>query len=326
MVRIHTWFNFFIFIWLLFISHISFGQQFYNYDPYTINFTNLDIEHTRSEVTKYKIKSVSSKVYEIKKSKLGNQIPKSNFYNVEFNEAGNPVKYQSKSYRATHDPKDEISKTFNYLFEYDTLGNLIHIQENEIHSSSPGNYYENDVYFFYDNSINLIEQIVSNKHIYNSEYQFGGTGMLNDTTLIKFIFNYDYSKRVTSVFMDKYFSYSKKDWLDTLKFNCSFDSIFIEKSIPRGMKKDKEGRVIENTRYAIHALLRGGGCISPESPADLITKFYYDKNGKLVKSVSRSRNGDFNRTKYFTYNEKGLLESIQVGKSKQITMYEYEFY
>jgi len=325
MVKFQTLFSSFIFCWLL-QSHISFGQQFYNSDPYRINFTNLDIEYTRSEVVKYKIKSASSKEYEIKRSKLGNQIPKSNFYKVEFNEAGNPVKYQSKSYRATHDPKDEISKTFNYLFEYDILENLIHIRENEIHFSSPGNYYENDIYFFYDNSNVLTEQIVSKKHIYDSGFQYEGLEMRNDTTLNKFIFNYDAYKKVTSVFKVTYESYSKKRWSDTLKFNCSFDSIFIEKSISKGMKKDREGRIIENVRYAKHVLLRGGGCISPESPDDLVTNFYYDKNGKLIKSVSRSRNGDFIRTKYWTYNEKGLLESIQIDKSKQITIYEYGFY
>lgn len=49
-----------------------------------------------------------------------------------------------------------------------------------------------------------------NKKVYNSEYQFGGHGMLNDTTLIKFVLNYDASKKVTTVFKDKYESYSKK--------------------------------------------------------------------------------------------------------------------
>lgn len=114
--------------------------------------------------------------------------------------------------------------------------------------------------------------------------------------------------------------------MDTLKFNCSFDTIFIKKSIPKGTKIDSVGRVIENTRYARHVLLKDGGCISPESPSDLITQFHYDKNGKLIKSVSHSRNRDFNSTKYWVYNEKELLQSIQVEKSEQITMYEYEFY
>jgi len=74
MVRLYTRFNYFLLTLILghLQCYISFGQQVYNSDPYAINFSNLDIEHKRSEVLKYKIKSSSSKKYKIKKHKLKN--------------------------------------------------------------------------------------------------------------------------------------------------------------------------------------------------------------------------------------------------------------
>ena len=303
----------------------SFGQL-YNPDPYKIKFDNLDIEHAKKEVASYKIKKISSKEYEIKKGKLKKAIPKSDFYIVEFNEAGNPVTYHCKSYRATADPDDEISETFKYLFEYDSLGNLIHIQEYESHFVSPAKHDERDVYFFYNEKNKLSRQMVLDKCIYDPGYQFRGRTIPNDTSIIHYIFNYANSEKVIDVFREGYGSFSKRNWYDTLTFNCSLDSVFIEKYISKGVKKDSAGRVIENTRYSRHILLKGGGCISPDSPSDIITKFYYNDHGKLIKSESYSRKGDLVRKKRWVYDEKGLLQSIQVENSKEITIYEYEFY
>ncbi|WP_018342667.1 hypothetical protein [Cytophaga aurantiaca] len=300
----------------------SFGQLF-NPNPYKIYFTNLDIEHTKKEVVSNKIKRVSSKEYEIKNKKLGKEIPKSDFYIIEFNEAGNPVKYYYKDYRSKSDEYDGLSEIFTYVFEYDSLGKLIHIQEYELHSTIPYCHYEIDVYFFYDENNKLIREAYTRKFIYDPDYKFKGK---DNTSTKQYVFNYSDSGTVSTVFSEGYATYDEEKWYDTLTFNCSFDSVFVEKYIPRGVKKDSEGRVIENTSYAIHALLRGGGCVSPDSPHDIITKYYYGNNGKLVKSVSHSRKGKLVRRKRWTYNEKGLLQSIQVEHSEKITMYEYEFY
>ncbi|MCX6180740.1 MAG: hypothetical protein NT150_02265, partial [Bacteroidetes bacterium] len=78
--------------------------------------------------------------------------------------------------------------------------------------------------------------------------------------------------------------------------------------------------------YTSHALLLGGGCISFDSPTDIIKVFFYDQNGKLIKSERHFRNGAYVGTHFWTYNKNGLRQSVQEENSKEITIYEYEFY
>ncbi|MEI6697246.1 MAG: hypothetical protein WCO13_14425 [Bacteroidota bacterium] len=305
---------------------ISFGQ-IYNPDPYKLDFPILKIEASKQEVIKNKIKKITSKEYEIKKDKSKKEIPKTDFCFIDFNKAGNPVHYRYKSYSPTNNPKDEISDTYDYYFEYDSLGNLIHVQENRIEFTSPEAHDENDIYYYYDKENKLINQTVSNKYIYTKGFKYRGTSYKNDTSIIKYTFNYGQNK-VENVIIwrndpDKWRNAKKSD---TLVFNCSFDSIFIEKNIQKGIKKDSLGRIIETTIYAIHALLMDGGCISPDSPKDIIIKFTYNNNGKLIKSESKTRKGDFEGRQLWTYYDNGLLQSRQEEDSKQITIYEYEFY
>lgn len=315
--------NFYLLVLCLLMMHnISFGQLFHP-DPYKVDFSYLNIECTKKEVVKNKIKRITSKEYAIKNG-TKTEVPKTSYYFVEFNEAGNPVHYRYKYFMQTYNPKDEVSETTDYYFMYDSLYNLIHVQEYEIHSLSPKTYYVNDVYYIY-NKNKLISETYSDKTIYAPGFTYNGTTYDNDTSITTYFINYNSLNNQILVFSQNYQTYNHTLLSDTIKYNCPFDSIFIDKEIPKGMKKDSFGRVIQNTRYTTF-YTTSNGCFSPDSPSDIITDFFYDNNGKLIRSESHLRKETAISKRIWSYNENGLLQFIQNENSSEITMYEYEYY
>ncbi|MCX6181032.1 MAG: hypothetical protein NT150_03780, partial [Bacteroidetes bacterium] len=228
--------------YLLTTCNSSFGQIF-NPDPFHAGFSNINIECTHQEALENKIKKITSKVYTIKKDGTKKGKSKTDFSFIEFNRSGNPTILHNKSYSPTYKSRQKISTTYDYIFEYDSLNNLSHVQEYEISSASSKTHSENDVYFSYDKKNCLISETVCNKYIYAPGFEYRGTTYRNDTVITMYNFNYDDSKKVKDVYSVSFGSSDDKKWLDTLKFNCSFDSVFFSRNIQKRIKKDSLGRI-----------------------------------------------------------------------------------
>jgi len=318
-----------------FLPTVLFCQIFHT-DPYRINFTYLNIEQSSQDIKETKIKKISSLDYELKKDGTKKKKPKLN-YIVEFDKFGNPTHYQYKfilpcwwlpTLKQKLKLEKEISTTCDYFFQYDSLQNLTHVKEYIVESIS-ASHSENDVYFFYDKMNNLINQTISNKTIYKPGFKYRGVSYDNDTSVIKYTFNYNNKNNVTTVsqWRNDFEPWQNSKQINTLVFNCSFDSIFSFKDLPKGVKVDSLGRIVEETFYSIHGKpLGGGACITPDSPNDIIKKYFYDNDGRLYKAEMYSRRGDFLNRIFWKYDNNGLLLSRQFENALQITCYEYERY
>lgn len=318
-----------------FLPIVLYGQILHT-DPYQINLTYLNIEQTKKEIKETKIKKISSLDYELKKNGTKKKKQKLN-YIVEFDKFGNPTHYRYKyimpcwwlpTLKQKLKLEKEISTTCDYLFQYDSLQNLTHLQEYIVESIS-ASHSENDVYFFYDKKNNLIHQTISYKTIYKLGFKYRGVSYDNDTSIIKYTLNYNNKNNVTTVIQlrNDFKRWKNAKQIDTLVFNCSFDSIFSFKDLPKGIKVDSLGRIVEETFYSIHGKsIVGGACVTPESPNDIIKKYFYNNEGKLYKAEMYSRRGDFLSRLFWKYDNNGLLLSKQFENAIQITCYEYEYY
>ncbi len=324
-----------LFTSFLFFCISTYGQIFHN-DPYKIdNYLYYDIDYTRQEVIKNKIKRVAVYNFEIKKDKIIKKRKEPRYY-LEFDINGNPTRYHSQFtysvwwwYKFLHAIKLHTTHIENhdYSFEYDSMHNLVHIKElltNTISASKD----ENDVYFKYDQENRLINEIISNKTIYEEGYKFNGTSYDNDTMLLKYHFIYNDTNLITTIIKwNIYHDFRDTvNQIDTITNNSIFDSLFAIKALPKGVKTDSLGRIIESTFYMIHAYLMGGGCVSPDSENDRINKYYYNSDGKLFKRETYLRKGDFVSTEWITYDSHGLILTSKEDNLKYITCYEYEWY
>jgi len=315
---------------------ISLGQIFHT-DPYQIDFLYLNIEQSKQDIKHNKVKEISS--YYCDLSSKGTKIKKdNNIYTVTFDIFGNPTKYNKRSILAcwwwpkllqTLRIQKQITTTYDYFFIYDSLQNLIHAKELIVKSIS-SNHDENDVYFVYDKQKRLINQTISNKTIYKSGFKYRGVSYQNDTFIIKYSFFYNNDDEIASITAinqwrdnDNFQSMTK---FDTLIFNKKFDSLFISKVDTKGIKHDSLGRIVESINYSVHATSIGGDYTNPDSPNDIITRYFYNSEGKLLKSESQTRKGEFVRRLFWTYSKTGLLQSIQAEDAKQLITYQYEFY
>lgn len=324
-----------ILLLIIFFLKVTIGYgQLYHTDPYQTNLIGLNIEQTKKEVVNNKIKKVSKFYSGIKKD--GSQKKKSKLrYSLDFDIYGNPSHYHSTytmpcwwwpTLLQNLKLEKKISTTYDYFFQYDSLHNLLHIKEQEIESLS-ADHSENDIHYSYDKNQNLIEQTISEKTIYKPNYKFRGVSYDNDTSLIKNTFNYDHKNKVSTVYKRRLKHWRNEGHLDTLFYNCSFDSIFIAKEIPKGVKQDSLQRIIETTVYSTSAMPMGGGpCFSTDSPNDRIIKYRYDIQGKLITAETHLRSGEYLNRRHWEYYDNGLVKSSYIENSKSITYYEYEFY
>ncbi len=319
---------------LLFFSLFSNGQ-IYHSDPYKIDLSYLNIELSRQEVIDNKVKLISSFDNSLKKN--GSKKKKSKLkYRIEFNEYGNPIKYYSwdimecwwfPALKQKLGLEKKFITTYNYLFQYDSLNKLIHVKEKIVEARSAA-YEENDINFYYNKENLLNYEVISEKYIYKNGYKYRGVTYANDTTLIKYYIIYDNSNKVKYVIKwssDNGENIDKKV-LDTINYNCSFDSIFINKNLPKGIKLDTLGRIAESTSYMFQGTLIGGGSYTREMPNDWINKYTYNNNNRIVLIESNKRSGDFISKEIWTYDKNGLLKSKHNDNSIVTTYYEYEFF
>jgi len=322
-----------LFIFSIIFSLIAKGQ-IYHSDPYKIDHSYFNIEQSRQEILNNKVKLISSFDNSLKKNGSKKKKSKLN-YRIEFNEYGNPINYYSSyvmecwwfpALKQKLGLEKRFITTYNYSFQYDSLNKLIHLKEKIVETHSPA-YEENDINFYYNKENLLNYEIISEKYIYKNGYKYRGVAYTNDTTLSKYYLNYDNSNKVKYVI--KWSSSNgeniNKKVLDTINFNCTFDSIFIKKSLPKGIKLDTLGRIVESTLHMFQGTLIGGGNYTREMPNDLINNYTYDISGRLVLIESKTRSGNYVSKEIWTYDKNGFLKSKHFDGSMKTTFYEYEF-
>jgi hypothetical protein len=322
---------------------VTFGYgQIFHTDPYLIDLIGFNIDQTKKEIVTNKIKKVSSFYSYLKKD--GSKKKKNKLiYSLDIDSYGNPSYYQHQysmacwwwpTFLQSLKLQKKRTDTYEYHFQYDNTNNLTHISEIFIETSYP-THSEIDIYNYYDENNRLKKQTYSDKTIYKPGYKYAGSSYENDTTIFNYNLEYSSNGNVSTILRQKStFEYQeeinkerRETKLDTLIFNCPFDSIFIEKEIQKGIKKDSLQRIIETTTYSSIAKPMGGGpCFSTDSPNDRITKYYYADNGKLIKTESFLRSGAFVGSQLWEYYDNGLIKTITNKESNHIIYYAYEFY
>lgn len=309
--------------------------QLYHTDPYKLSFYYLEYNLKKNEVVQHKVEKISSFECEHKKNgKIKKNKVLVDF--TEFNEFGNPTYYEYKyvmpcwwwpTLKQKLRLEKEITTTYQYSFQYDSLQNLIHVQEKifESHSSSHD---EIDVFYYYDHYNNLVKQAIYDKLIYKPNYKYRGVSYKNDTSYKEHNISYNDNQNVT--FIDTYIKNNEEQIFDTLSYefdlNYTFDSLFVKKTFDKDIKKDSLGRI---TQYIIHkntAKSIDGYPISIDSPYDDVVTIFYNENGKLFKTEFHNRSGTFVKRIIYKYDNKGFLTSIQQENSNPITIYEYQYY
>jgi len=312
------------------------GQaQIFNIDPFEID--NLDYYNvllSKTEVLTNKVKRVSLVTYGLKKNGTRKKKGFLNYY-IEYNKQGNPTHYYSKTVlpcwwwpnllQNLHLQK-ESNIVYHCYFQYDTLQNLIHISDKQVESYSTTSY-EKDIYYHYVNN-SLFSQTIYQKTISKLNSKHSSESFSYDTSFTKYYFYYKGNNLVSNVYKCLY-NYPINEITvkcDSIVFNCPFDSIFINKNLPKDTKLDSLGRIIETISHSTHALTIDGYCISPDSPFDIIIKYFYNGNGKIIKSELSTRKGDFVSRHFFNYDAHGLPLCNQHENLSVIECFEYEYY
>lgn len=323
----------------LFLISSCFSKALYGQilhpDPYQIDLYNFFLGFSRQEVLGNRISTITLLDYRLKRDGTKKKNPTIDF-RIEFDTLGNPVHYkyiENTSYKLSTEIKQKIGiekeriTSNDYIFYYDSLNNLIHAEEKEVNPFSHSQRL-NDYYFYFDESSKLTKQVISRKHIYKPGYKYRGVLYYNDTSTVAYFFNYNDDNAVTNVLRKQTYCdyYRSNEEVDTLPYNCSFDSIFISSELPKGIKVDSSGRVVERTNYATRVMFLGGSCEPVESPYDQIGKYFYDDYGKLVKVEWNSRQGELLKRRLWKYNERGLILSTYEEGDKHLSCYEYEYF
>lgn len=315
---------------LLFIiigTNQLYGQLLHN-DPFKIdNFLYLDIEYTHAIITKYKISSVEKYSYPL--NKRGKKKGKGTFvYAINFNKDGYPEAFHKKYIMDVwwlyklNPPKHY----YYYIFSYDSLNKLVSIKETI--REDKYSHDENDVFYNYDSKGNVIEIILSRKYIYKEGFKYRGVKYSNDTSITKTILVYKNDSIISTIIGESYESQEKSLRYDTLVVNSTFDSLFISKTLPKGVKKDSAGNVIEITVFRRRGKGLGGDCIYSETEADFTTKFNYQRPGVVIGKMY-NRNNELIRILTYHYGETGLIDYILTTdisgdkNKKHLTVYKY---
>jgi len=320
----------------LFLSILQGHGQIYNTDPFKIKGFNIfQLPISKPDVLTNKIKKVSLVTYELKKDGTKRKKGFSNYY-VEFNNNGNPTHYHEKIFKPCwwwpnllqnlHLQK-ESSTEYNYIFNYDSLQNLIHAQEIIIKNDYSASKDVNDIYNWYSNNL-LTTQIISEKTIYKPGYKYHGVSYPDDTTITKYFLHYSKNSFVSTIYIcrNSRSDIYVKEKCDSIVFNCSFDSIFLNREFSGSINRDSARRTVETIIPVVHALTIDGYCISPESPYDIILTYFYDKDWKLEKVEQFTRKGDFISREFLTYDTRGLPLINKYENLRVIECYEYEYY
>lgn len=301
----------------------SFGQlvngELYHTDPYKIsNLHYLDLTDVpKSLIIKSKIKSVSCFIYSLNKKlqQKGKGTPTD--YSVVFNADGNPIKYKASDCTKNCD-------IYEYTFDYDSVGKLIHIRELILNRNSV-RYDDVDIYFNYDNESKVVQEFVSQKHIYPPGYKYRGTPYSNDTFIFIFNIYYGKNKMVNSVvkYQSDYKSWKNVKEYDTLNYNCIFDSLFVkgERELSKDVKRDSVGNIVELIAYRyIHD--------KQTNDTQFVFKFEYDEQRRLIKKEMYNTRKELNDASYYDYNQDGLIytEKYVDTKYRWMKLYHYEKY
>jgi hypothetical protein len=313
-----------ILIFFCFWTLISSGQlvdgELYHRDPYKI--TNLIFFNLRgfekTAITKNKIKRISCHKYKLDKrlQVRGKGHPVN--YSVKFNADGNPISYVQSDCKKN-------CQINEYFFDYDSSAKLIHIRELLRHPYDV-RYDDTDIFLFYDQENNVEKEYISAKSIYPPGYKYRGTPYENDTAIFSYHINYNDKNIITSIvkYRSDYKSWTNAKEFDSIRYSCSFDSIFISNKEPKsekGIIKDAHGNIIEMVFYRyLHA--------SPTNDTQFVFRYEYDNLNRVTKTQLFTATNVLSNTWYFEYNQDGLLQAEKYidSKNRWVTVYRYDKY
>lgn len=322
------------FILIILIPIISFGQ-FYHPDPFEYQgFWTYFMEFDKEDIIQNNIGKVEVWTYELEEDSLTLKDSILD-YQILFNEHGLPINFHSEYTMAVwwwpaFKRKIGIEKvrtdTFDYQFKYDSLNRLIHITEYYYEGYGDGTYHQNDIWNKYDNQSRLTHQEIEEKYIYPPSFKYRGITYPNDTNRITVQILYEGNK-VKSVYRtsDDYnhFTYNKR--MDTLDFNCTLDSVFMNQPLSQGTELDSLNRISKTTRFMKRVNPLGGSCYYVESENDIIYTHYYDEQGQKTQIKSHLRSGQYISTKFFEYKN-DLIQKIWNINSLLFKKYKYKNY
>lgn len=310
------------------ISNFCLGQ-FYHCDPYQyVGDWGYYMEFDKNYITQNGIGDVEVWVYFLEEDSRRVTDSALN-YRVFFNEQGLPIRYQSdwltpvggwtKFKRKIGLEKVKLNE-LEYQFEYDSLNKLIHVTEVFSESHGDGSYFRTDIFHKYDEQGRLAYQHVEDKVIYPPGFKYLGANYPNDTLNNYFWFNYK-GDTLTTVYRNNSESLANKI-IDTLTFNCTFDSVFMKRLLGPGIELDSLNRIKKETVFSMTAKVLGADCIYIESENDIIYTYYYNEQGKEARVESHLRSGEHLSTRYFDY-ENGTIKKVWSSNTLLVTRYKY---
>ena len=322
----------------LFISKQLAGQILYNPDPYLIEISFYDQDFSKKQVLDNKIKKVTISEYKLKNNgKQGRKIKLLNY--KSYNEFANPIDFHSEfksdviwwsRFKQKLGLENQYIAIHHHKFLYNQEQFLIHLIERETNRRRNETKF-NEIHFNYDSNKNLISQVVNQRTIYsprlipikNEVIDSNGwhiSFVYDSLNNKKIVYNYEY-----------YFSFdSLQERFDTVYIENNNAKTIVEEPASRNIKLDSRGRIIES--ITLNRVGCNGGIPynseiqNIENPKDIISKYYYDKNGNNYRIESKYRSGESTETIVMKYYENNLIKSISNENYGRIEVFQYEYY
>jgi hypothetical protein len=322
----------------LFISKQLAGQILYNPDPYLIEISIYGQDFSKKQVLDNKIKKVTISEYKLKKSgKQGRKIKLSNY--KSYNEFGNPTDFHSEfkydviwwsRFKQKLGLENKWISIHQIRFLYNQEQFLVHLTEQESNKSRSETKF-NEIHFNYDANKNLINQVVNQRTIYSPRLIPIKKEVLDSNGWnISFVYDSLNNKKIVYTY-EYYFSFdSLQERFDTVYIKNNNAKTIVEKPASRNIKLDTLGRIIES--IALNRVGCNGGISynseiqNIENPKDIISKYYYDKDGNNYRIESKYRSGESTETIVMKYYENNLLKSISNENYGRIKVFQYEYY
>ncbi len=322
----------------LFISKQLAGQILYNPDPYSIELSFYGQEFSKNQILDNKIKKVTISEYKLKKNgKQGKKIKLTNY--KSFNEFGNPIDYHCEfksdviwwsRFKQKLGLENKWITIHHNKFLYNQEQLLVHLTEQETNKSRSETKI-NEINFKYDSNKNLINQVVNQRTIYSPRLIPRKNEVMDSSGWhISIIYDSLNNKKVAYTY--EYYSIfdSLQVRFDTIYIKKNSAKTFEEKPTSRNIKLDSLGRIIES--IAPFRVGCNGGhpnnseIQNIENYRDIISKYYYDKDGNNYRIEKRYRSGESTATIVMSYYENKLLKSICEENSGRIKIFQYEYF
>ncbi len=321
----------YLIIILLLLTSKSNGQwlkdELNSNDPYYVLKEKGLYEFSKRDIIKLAISEISKSHYSLdKSSKPKERLLYLPTITINFNEAGNPNKYEF-IYCLTlgglniFRRKNMSCDTTITTFEYDSLNYLIHsLSRNTI--TSKGMAFEKEVFYFYDKEYKVVKEIVLNRSFnFPDNYPIDKDYILSDSNRCELNILYSSSKdqmvSVVNEFHPNYLSNQNQLPFRSAIFNCPFDSIFKQSPITlkRGIVSDSLGNIINPADYEFTDVLIVG---PPKRTIEqrtfdtlnrLITEEEYDLENQLIYSSKIDYNSDglINSDNYWSHHHNGIV-------------------